>query len=284
MVTKSKVDQILDSTSAGKLFRILTKARECSGGAPAFHCWANVFGLENTDTAEILLHLKGLIDLVNRCECELGQITELEPEYYSSTFAEIRKYITESATSLNVQFDVFKQRVTDSLLSSLNFTAKFLSNANKTFEIPIDEIDQFVERLDEFSSDIDSSNLDERLKSRLKKLLFKISEDLRRYKYFGGTFLEDDFKQLIGESIISEKELTKKESVKFKDKMWKFVVAFNTLISLGNNGLKLLTDVHSIFQKQLEIPNTIQDQEAVSDVRLTLQTENEPFSRERNTV
>lgn len=173
-----------ETTSAGRLYLLLNKAREQDRNESIRNAWANVFDIDASDTRLLLKMISDTIGLYGRMRDELDQIVDTaDPEHLTSRF----EFIDRAFSELNLQkpFEQVYRHLDSTTVYSLRTCASELVRAGRSFDLSTEDLDGLRKKIRKLIDEIVASSLDDSFKEFLLLYLRLIENAILEYRIKG---------------------------------------------------------------------------------------------------
>lgn len=192
-----------ESNPAGRLFNLLTAARNKPDGSKIRDMWAKVLDCDPRNDAEISLRVLELYKISQEVQTLIKLIPELNHDLYLASFNKIDKAIFP--LNLEQPWRDKKRELSADLMTRLQFCAEELGKyySEETLaEEDLQEISQMVSELYELIVD---SSIDPSLRLALLEELSRIRFAISTYRIKGARGVKEALQSLLG-SVIAHRE------------------------------------------------------------------------------
>ncbi len=231
------------SNPAGRLHAVLSDARRRSAKEPARVVWAQVFGVEPTDSGSILLGLADVIRQVDEAKKAVASIPEVDAELYSSAFPVLERAFV--SLNLEASFDQFSSRIDPPTMVALEFAAEVLSRHSPEQPIPKENLDDLLEQVEQLLKAVVESDVEDEFKVTLVEYLERIRQAILRYRLLGARGLREAMDQTIGFLARTDGEATGEPRRNVLQGVMGVLKNLNTILSLA-------TRLKSLAPEELE--------------------------------
>jgi hypothetical protein len=239
---------LIKENPALKLHTLLEEAYRYQSTTELRKVWADVFGLETTDTIGILLNYQNLLKLYSETkECIEGNEL-LNDSRNLQYLAQIKNALAQF--DLNGTIARFRNSLNSEVLTALHYISGYISftySLNKSDFINQDQLNELVDDVDSLIDNISNSSLPADVKILLIKNLNKMRESFLFYKVSGIEGVRTALEQSIGSMIINREEISthnKDENVK---NVFSLFAKLNDILSTFNGAKDLIGPVAKMF-------------------------------------
>jgi hypothetical protein len=216
-----------DENAAARLWRILTAAKGLQGGTTHAQL-AAVFGLKVSDEMELHRSLLAATEAVDEIEWRVRRIPNQDYDLYLHSLPEVRKALT--AAHQNFDFNQWKAaNLKDDYINPLMYCASLLSKVYPEEEVKQDELQQFLEEINELYESVMSSELDSEIKLIILEQLRNIQQAVHEYRVKGVYPLKKALSTAFGEIILHKQEFQEAVDKKDGGQIAKFLGVLKTL-------------------------------------------------------
>ncbi|MEO9968206.1 MAG: hypothetical protein ABJF11_20610 [Reichenbachiella sp.] len=159
---------------AGRLFDILSEAKKKPPNTKVRKVWADIFGIEVTDTGTILRMLADLIQLTYKTKSQIQKIENIDHEIYLKPFIKIEAMLSQ--INLDANWQSWQQQIDEPTIYGLQFCSDRLNREANFTSLKSSEIDQIKKDLEGITNSVSNSHLE----TSLKILLIRNLESLRQ--------------------------------------------------------------------------------------------------------
>ena len=230
------------SEPAGRLYDILSAARECNENEKSRDVWAKVFEVDPADTGELLKMLAELIDLVAETKAALGRLEDIDHKVYLRPFKQIEAALSQ--TNLDANWKPWRNRLDEPTLYGLQFASDKLSRVMGYTEISAEDIVKIHEELDGLTKSVLDSELNEDLKTFLIRNLEGLRQALIAYRIRGVDGLEQEVARNLGSILLHKDQIQAAPDQKpVWDRYSRFLDSVNKTVSTAKSAKSLLPPV-----------------------------------------
>ncbi len=230
-----------EENPAGRLWHLLDRAKRYSGET-TYTQLPKAFGIQGNDPTALLRALLSCVEALEDIENRIKRITTTDPELFLYPIPHLREGFLRAANNSN--FDQWKAAyLQPDYLNPLMFCAKEIAQRYPEQDVPKEQIEAFLKRVEDFESSLKSSTLEDSLKNRILECLEEIRQALTTYRIRGAYALTKALSLTFGEKLLHGGEFEEaklganKEIVQDFDKL---VYGYFAMILLATESQKLL--------------------------------------------
>jgi len=192
------------SNPAGRLYQILSKAKNQRDNKKVREVWASVIGIEDND----IDITKGVVELYTLSQ-EVQRLIKLNEglnhQLYLSSFSKIDK----SFFPLNLEsnWNSAKQHLSDEALTRLQFCAEELSKFYTEESLSKKDLEDIIQKTEELFNSLYKSSLPDTLRMSLLEEVERIRNAINMYKIKGAKGLKEALQATIGSVVANHDEL-----------------------------------------------------------------------------
>lgn len=194
---------------AGRLFDILQEARSKPDQQKVRKVWAEVFGVEESDTGTILRMIADLIQLTYKTKSQIEALDDVDHALYLKPFNKIERIF--SSINLEASWQGLKNLIDEPTIYGLQFCSDKLNRNSKITALKNSELDQIKKSLIELSDMISNSSLEPSLQLLLLRNIESLRQALIAYKIKGIDGIETEMELSLGSLVLNREKV--KESV-----------------------------------------------------------------------
>lgn len=194
---------------AGRLFDILQEARSKPDQQKVRKVWADVFGVEESDTGTILRMIADLIQLTYKTKSQIEALDDVDHKLYLKPFNKIERLF--SSINLEANWQGLKNLIDEPTIYGLQFCSDKLNRNSRITALKNSELDQIKKSLTELSDMISNSSLEPSLQLLLLRNIESLRQALIAYKIKGIDGIETELELSLGSLLLKRDKV--KESV-----------------------------------------------------------------------
>ncbi|AFV85515.1 hypothetical protein [Alteromonas mediterranea] len=195
-----------ESNPAGRLHKILKKAKSLPDNEKVKSAWAKALSIEG-DEVDITKAVIELYSLSQEIQSLIKMNDSLNHDLYLSSFNQIERAFFP--LNLANPWQNSKRQLTDEALTRLQFCAQELSRFYKEESLSKEELDDIIARTDELFEALYSSALPDALRLSLLEEIQRIRNAIAQYKIRGAKGLKEALQGTIGAVYANQVELAK---------------------------------------------------------------------------
>lgn len=229
----------IKNNPAGRLFDILTAARNQSARDSARNAWATVFEVDRKDTGTILKMLADLIDLTHETKESIKRLNDVDHALHLTPFGNIENML--STVNLDGAWEPCKNLIDDMTLLGLRFNADKLSRASGFTHVADEDLVEIRKSLDELINKVVDSSLEADLKSLLLRNLESVRHALVSYRVRGIQGLQDEVEKSFGSMLLRKGDIAKssEEHKEVWHSFYTLIDRVHKLVSLARDSKEL---------------------------------------------
>ncbi|MGF7058064.1 hypothetical protein [Brassicibacter mesophilus] len=231
----------------GRLYNIIETIRlEQTGNAETALCKA--FSLDENDKASIFSNYAELYRMALEGKKQIEKHSPKNIGKYLNTLNSVinglsKIYFNASINVLNNGLDKFKSHFDVKLMTSLEYCAEYLSNMSDEAIIEDEKVKELIDDIEDITSTILECNINKDLQQIVIFQLNNVRESLLKYKLFGAEGIKNSISTTLGTLILNRDKVNSDKDKGIIEKVFGIISKINTIISLGNNGTKLLGSI-----------------------------------------
>lgn len=233
-----------ESNPAGRLHKILKKAKSLSNSEKVKSAWAKALSIEDDDV-DITKAVIELYSLSQEIQSLIKMNDSLHHELYLSSFNQIERAFFP--LNLASPWQNTKRQLTEEALTRLQFCAQELSGFYKEENLYKEELSDIIAKTDELFDKLYSSNLPDSLRLSLLEEIQRIRNAITQYKSRGAKGLKDALQSTIGAAYANQGELAKASETE-KDVIERLVKLIDKVDSFTAKALK----IHKIIRHPIK--------------------------------
>ena len=230
---------------AGRLHKLLLDDKSKPPNTAMKQVWAEVFGLDASNTPAIFTNLVRLQDSVNEIEKSI-RMQEVDHDIYLQSFPSIRTIL--SLPNLDSSINQHVSLINEGVLMTLQFCSERLSKTCPEHVPTDDEIKELIEQIQNLADSILASSINKTLKVILSELTESMRQALAEYRIRGGTGLREELfsilERLQRTFPILEQHKTEPEVKLF----WEILSKYDTITSICVNAPAVLSGFQQVLQ------------------------------------
>jgi hypothetical protein len=195
----------VQNNPAGRLYDILMEAKRKQGGEQTRKVLGDMFGVQATDTSQILLIWADLITLSSEAKEALNNLENIDHEIYLKPFIKLEKVL--STINLNQKWQTYSAEIDENTMYGLQFCSDTLGRSIGYSSIENKQISELQKEIEELAERI----INTELPSELKDLIINNLENLRRalvvYRINGIDGLQREFERTVGSLVLHHSEI-----------------------------------------------------------------------------
>ncbi|WP_026478223.1 hypothetical protein [Alkaliphilus transvaalensis] len=228
----------------GRLYNIIEKIRLNNHGN-AETALSQVFSIEENDRASIFCNYAELYRMALEGKKQIEKHSPKNIDKYLNTIDSVidglsKIYFNASKHVLSNGLEKFDSHFSVKLMTSLEFCAEYLSNMSDEAILEDEKVKELIVDIDEIIHDILECNIDKELQQMLIFQLNNVRESLLKYELFGTEGIRNGISTTLGSLILNREKIHSDNDKKIVEKVFEIISKINTIVSLGNNGIKLL--------------------------------------------
>lgn len=222
---------------AGRLFDILQEARSKPEQQKVRKVWADVFGVEESDTGTILRMIADLIQLTYKTKSQIEALDDIDHKLYLKPFNKIERLF--SSINLEASWHGLKNLIDEPTIYGLQFCSDKLNRNSKITALKNSELDQIKKSLTELSDMISNSSLESSLQLLLLRNIESLRQALIAYKIKGIDGIETELELSLGSLVLNREKVkecvAKSSSGGVFEKYFKVLDGLNKTVTTAKN-------------------------------------------------
>ncbi len=230
----------IDNNPVGRLYNLLSQARQQSINQTSRNAWAAMFQVPATDTGNILQLTAQMIVLLKEAKEAVGQLKGVNPSLYTKHFARIEQAF--ATYNLEAGWTSFTNYLDEPTMQALELAADLVSHQHPEPLIDQKQLAELLAEVNNLLENVLNSDVDVNLKNVFTECLEKIRRAVVEYRLRGASGLRD----ALDNSVIilaRHKDIVEREAKGNPIASSFFVVLSNlsSLITVGSPLIPLLT-------------------------------------------
>lgn len=193
-----------ESNPAGRLHKILSKAKTRPDKDKVRDVWSMVLGVEQDDVI-VTRAVVELYTLSNEIQSLIKMNEQLNHELYLKSFKSINNAFFP--LNLNASWNSVKQHLNDEALTRLQFCAEHLSGFYAEDTLSDEDLNEIIERTESLFEAVYSSSLPDALRLSLLEEVERLRSAISMYKIKGAKGLKEALQGTIGAVVANQEEL-----------------------------------------------------------------------------
>lgn len=226
---------------AGRLYAILAEAKRMQAKVPLRQIWAQTFGVEAENTAEVLVLHADLIMLIRDARLQLAGIDDLDQALYSRPLDRIEQVF--AAANLEAQWGGLANKLDDKAMTGLEHLAEVMSRRKPEKVAEPDELSELLKTVEKLMSDVVGADLPQQLKTVIFESLEDIRHAIKTYKISGIKGLIRSLERAAGAGIVFQSEFRAHNDKPVVERFSGVVGKLNQVVALATNTQNLLGSI-----------------------------------------
>lgn len=217
---------------AGRLFLILQKAKKINDQVKTKEAWAEIFGVENENRAEILRKLGEVNQIPATIREKIYSLDNVNHELALKRLGKVETAL--SKINFNAIWKNFKDAIDEATMLSIEYCSDILSRNFKKKVLEKNDLENVQKRVQEFKKELSEIEIDLELHRFIYEKLSEIERAIFDYELTGSAAIKKEVESALGSSFLNT-ELLKRDE-KMTKKFFEFIGYVSSIVHLTEYG------------------------------------------------
>ena len=218
---------------AARLYGLLFEARRKQQESKVREIWAELFGVDATNTTAVLEVHTDLLRLIADARAAVASLDDVDGPLYMRPFDQIEKAFANA--NLEIKWKQLRDQIDDTTMARLELVAETLGRMAPERLADEDELVALQAEVEALYESVVASKLEQQLKSVVLEALDSILRAVRTYEIFGIRGLVDALTRSAGIVLQHEAELRAKSDNENIERFFTVLGRLNEIVALATN-------------------------------------------------